>query len=107
MEDKQKKLNLRSVEMTLIGYKPGSKGYWLWNSTIRSIVLSRNVTFDERSFPYKEIGQALVLPLQPTISDGSITIQYNLPLTSDNGPELHIPDPPVLPVTPAQHSTLQ
>jgi hypothetical protein len=107
MEDKRKKLNLRSVEMTLIGYEPGSKGYRLWNSTIRSIVLSHDVTFDERSFPYKEIGQAPVPPSQPTKSDGLITIQYNLPLTSDNGPEPHIPDPPVLPVTPAQRPTPQ
>jgi hypothetical protein len=61
-EDKRKKLNPRSVEMTLIGYEPGFKGYWLWNSTIRSIVLSHNVTFDERSFPYKEIRQAPVPP---------------------------------------------
>jgi hypothetical protein len=74
MEDKRKKLDPRSVEMMLIGYKPGSKGYWLWNSTTRSIVLSHNMTFDEQSFPYKEIRQAPVLFSQPTISDGPITI---------------------------------
>jgi hypothetical protein len=105
MEDKQKKLDPRLVEMMLIGYELGSKGYWLWNSTTRSIVLSCDVTFDERSFPYKEIGQAPVLPLQPTISDGPITIQYNLPLTSNNSPKPHIPNPSVLPVTPAQSPT--
>jgi len=27
LEDKQKKLNLKAIEMMLIGYKPGSKGY--------------------------------------------------------------------------------
>jgi hypothetical protein len=47
MEDKRKKLDPRSVEMMLIGYELGSKGYQLWNSTTRSIILSRNVTFDE------------------------------------------------------------
>jgi hypothetical protein len=28
-KDKRKKLNLKVIEMTLIGYKLGSKGYWL------------------------------------------------------------------------------
>jgi hypothetical protein len=46
-EDKRKKLDPRSIEMTLVGYKRGSKGYWLWNSNTRSIVLSRDVTFDK------------------------------------------------------------
>jgi len=32
-EDKQKKLDLKAIEMMLIGYEPGSKGYQLWNST--------------------------------------------------------------------------
>jgi hypothetical protein len=30
-EGKQKKLDLRLIEMTLVGYEPGSKGYRLWN----------------------------------------------------------------------------
>jgi len=33
LEAKCMKLNLRSVEMMLVGYEPGSKGYRLWNST--------------------------------------------------------------------------
>jgi hypothetical protein len=32
-EDKCKKLELRSIEMTLVGYEPGFKGYWLWNAS--------------------------------------------------------------------------
>ena len=28
-KDKRKKLNLKVIEMTLIGYELGSKGYWL------------------------------------------------------------------------------
>ena len=32
-EDKRQKLNLQLVEMTLVRYKPGSKGYQLWNNS--------------------------------------------------------------------------
>ena len=101
-EDKRKKLDLRSVEMTLIGYEPGSKGYRLWNTNTRSIVLSRDVTFDERSYPYKESGQSQALPPQPTVSEGPVTIYYNMPTNSDGG---SVPHPPTLPITPAQRPT--
>ena len=101
-EDKRKKLDPRSIEMTLLGYEPGSKGYRLWNHKTRSIILSRDVTFDERSYPYKEIRQLAVPPLQPTVSDGPITIQYNMPVTTDGGSAPQIPN---LPTTPAQRPT--
>jgi hypothetical protein len=104
-EDKRKKLDPRSIEMTLIGYEPGSKGYRLWNSHTRSIVLSRDVTCNERSFPYKEIGQTTVAPSKPVVSDGPVTIHYNMPDNSDGGPAPRIPTPPTLPTTPAQRPT--
>ena len=46
-EDKRRKLDPRSIEMTLVGYEAGSKGYRLWNPKTRSIVLSHDVTCDE------------------------------------------------------------
>jgi hypothetical protein len=49
--DKCCKLDSKSIAMTFIGYKPGSKGYRLWDKNTRSIHLSRDVTFDESSFP--------------------------------------------------------
>jgi hypothetical protein len=104
-EDKRKKLDPRSVEMTLIGYEPGSKGYRLWNSNTRSIILSRDVTFDERSFPYKEIGQHSAAPSQPKISDGPITIHYNVSNIPDGGSTPPAPTQPTLPTTPAQRPT--
>ena len=105
-EAKRKKLDPRSIEMTLVGYEPGSKGYRLWNSSTRSIVLSRDVTFDERSFPFKEIGPSPVPPPQPTVSDGPITIYYNIPSEPDGGEAPHVPIVPApLPATPAQRPT--
>src|SRR6202789_2475653 len=92
--------------MTLIGYEPGSKGYRLWNTNTRSIVLSRDVTFDERSFPYKENRQLPVASSQPTVSDGPVTITYNLPDHSDAGPAPDVPTLPTpQPITPAQRPT--
>jgi len=101
-EDKRKKLDPRSIEMTLVGYEPGSKGYRLWNASTRSIVLSRDVTFDERSFPFKENKAIEAAPSQPSVTDGPVTIYYNMPDVSDGGPA---PRVPTLPTTPAQHPT--
>src|SRR6266852_4030764 len=103
---KHKKLDLRSIEMTLVGYEPGSKGYRLWNSTTRSIVLSCDVTFDKRSFPFKEIGPSPAPPSQPTISDVLITIYYNVPSEQDGGTVPQVPMVPApLPATPIQRPT--
>ena len=49
--DKCRKLDAKATEVTFIGYESGSKGYRLWNRRTRSVHLSRDVTFDESSFP--------------------------------------------------------
>jgi hypothetical protein len=45
--DKRRKLDAKAIEVTLVGYKPGSKGYQLWDKHTRSVKLLRDVTFDE------------------------------------------------------------
>ena len=40
--------------MTFIGYEPGSKGYQFWDKDSRSVVISRDVKFDESKFPYRK-----------------------------------------------------
>ena len=40
--------------MTFIGYEPGSKGYQFWDKDSRSIIISRDVKFDESKFPYRK-----------------------------------------------------
>ena len=102
LEDKRKKLDPRSIEMMLVGYEPGSKGYRLWNSSTRSLVLSRDVTFDETSFPYKELTAAIAAPNIHTVSDGPVTIHYKVPNTSDGGSAPRVPN---LPATPAPRPT--
>ena len=61
--------------MTLVGYELGSKGYWLWNSNTRAIVLSRDMTFDERFFPFRESGPQSTPPVQPDVPQGPVTVQ--------------------------------
>ena len=50
-ERRQGKLNKKAVKMIFIGYEQGSKGYKFWDASSRQIVVPRDVTFDEDSFP--------------------------------------------------------
>ncbi|KZT74553.1 hypothetical protein DAEQUDRAFT_761391 [Daedalea quercina L-15889] len=40
--------------MIFVGYEQGSKGYRFWNLGTQSIVVSRDVTFDEETFPARK-----------------------------------------------------
>ena len=51
---KRRKLNPKSREMTFISYEPGSKGYQFWDKDSRSVVISRDVKFDESRFPHRK-----------------------------------------------------
>lgn len=52
-ERRGEKLGEKAQPMIFVGYETGSKGYWFWDKSTRSIVLSRDVAFDETSFPNK------------------------------------------------------
>ena len=51
---KRRKLDLKSREMTFIGYEPGSKGYQFWDKDSQFVVISRDVKFDESKFPHRK-----------------------------------------------------
>ena len=53
--DKHWKLDVKVLLVVLVGYEPNSKGYSLWDKNTCSVHLSRDVTFDESSFPAKTI----------------------------------------------------
>jgi len=63
--DKHRKLDEKSLVTVLVGFEPGSKGYKLWDRQTRSVKLSRDVTFDESSFPSREDSTAKAGPPQP------------------------------------------
>ena len=48
------KLDLKSREMTFIGYKQGSKGYQFWDKDSQSVVISHDVKFNESKFPHRK-----------------------------------------------------
>ena len=50
-KDKRSKLEPKAKIMIFVGYEPGSKGYRFWDPSSRTIILSRDVQFDESSFP--------------------------------------------------------
>ena len=49
--DKRRKLDAKAFEVVLVGYQAEAKGYQLWDKRTHSTRLSRDVTFDESSFP--------------------------------------------------------
>jgi hypothetical protein len=40
--------------MIFVRYEIGTKGYRFWNPSARSLIVARDVTFDENSFPRRE-----------------------------------------------------
>jgi len=83
--DKRRKLDAKALEVTLVGFEPDAKGYKLWDSQTRSIRLSRDVTFDESSFPSYKGAET-----HPTPSTTVLTPQFIPPVTA-------VPHPPALP----------
>src|SRR5882757_2940973 len=73
-KDDRKKLDPKACEATFIGYKPGSKGYRLWDKCTRSVILSRDVKFDEESFPSRKSAETRSTP----------TMDANAPTKSTN-----------------------
>jgi hypothetical protein len=53
-DDKRHALDVKAIEMMLVGYEPGSKGYRLWDKHTHSLRLSRDVTFDKSMFPSRQ-----------------------------------------------------
>ena len=61
--DKRRKLDAKAIEVTLVGYEPGSKGYQLWDKHTHSVKLSRDVTFDESCFPSRQGTETPSIPI--------------------------------------------
>jgi hypothetical protein len=50
--------------MIFVGYEIGTKGYQFWNPSAQSLVVARDVTFDENSFPKWESGTSELEPVE-------------------------------------------
>ena len=110
--DKCHKLNAKAIEVMLVGYEADAKGYKLWDKHTHSQRLSRDVTFDESSFPNLNTGvETLPTPPQillaaapnPLAQPPIITIpQAPSPTQSESSEEevQSLIDPPAQPSTP-------
>ena len=95
------KLDKKAVEMIFVGYEPGTKGYKFWNPATRSIVVSRDVTFDEESFPARsKTGNRPVTPDDSPFPDDSNQSVDDSNSVADDFPHIPFPDPPVPPPAP-------
>jgi hypothetical protein len=128
--DKRCKLDAKAIEVTLVRYEPGSKGYRLWDKHTHSIKLSRDVTLDESCFPSQ---QGTETPLLNSPIPIPFFLAAAVPNTAAPLPLLRAPSPanstgseedvrnildpvdrpitpptqgPALPTTPEQHCSL-
>jgi hypothetical protein len=64
----RRKLDPKSREAVFVGYEPLTKGYKLWDKHSRTFISSRDVTFDEVSFPSQsDLGrQTPLIPISPS-----------------------------------------
>jgi len=87
--DKWCKLDAKAILVTFVGYEPGSKGYWLWDKNTCSIHLSRDVTFDESSFPARDKETSPTPTSQTIIPFYPVYVEPNMPAM----PQMQAPSP--------------
>ena len=110
--DKCHKLDVKAIEVVFVGYEADAKGYRLWDKRTHSQRLSRDVTFNESSFPNLQSGVDIsptppppILPVavpNPVAQSPIITIlRAPSPTQSDSSEEVQsLIDPPAWPSTP-------
>lgn len=104
-EAQRRKLEKKALELMFVGYEPGSKAWRFWNHSTRSVVVSRDVTFDEDSFPARLRGlpgppdEPLSLPDPETDSDDEGP--PDAPLFPDDNNFIPPPAPAPAPAPPA------
>jgi hypothetical protein len=88
-KDKRHKLDPKAIEVTLVRYEPGSKGYQLWDKHTHSFRLSRDVTFDESTFPSLQSDEPHSGPVSP------VHLPARAPIIPS--PVHAVPNPPAAP----------
>ena len=91
--DKRHKLDAKAIEVVLVGYEPGSKGYRMWDRNTHSLRLSRDVTFDESVFPFLQGAKPHPAPEPPAPISAQAPIIISPAVAVPNRPA----QPPALP----------
>ena len=104
-KDGRKKLDAKAFPATFIGYEPGSKGYRLWNGRTHSVVVSRDVIFDETVFPSRQaVEPAPATDVPPPFEPFYVEVPYVVPAVVE-AQNARPPMPPVPPPAPSPPST--
>lgn len=105
-ERRQGKLDKKAIEMIFVGYEQGSKGYRFWDPAAHKIVVSRDVIFDEESFPArKDLGndqKSHGPPIFTPIDSDDEESDNEIPEPLDPIPDLVPPEPVGEPQEPVQ-----
>ena len=85
-----------------MGYEPDTKGYTLWDRHSRSFVISRDVTFDEETFPScSDLGnQRPPIPIPSSSIPTGEYIEYPVDVVFPGVPAQPPPAPPQQPQAP-------
>ena len=114
------KLQFKSQECIFLGYATHSKGYMCFDPTNNKLIVSRNVTFDETSFPFSNTASS-TFKNDTTPSPTNIWLSSLLYFTTCTHPSLLGPIPSLnshppttstsisnpIPILPANTSTLE
>jgi hypothetical protein len=116
-KDHRRKLDPKAERLTFVGYDTETKGYRLWNSAKRSVVISSDVEFEENVFPHRK--QPIPAPSEPAPppvpvpspdpGDEPEVVDIDLNVDDDDNPgpppAQHEPvlQPPALPPRPPCH----
>ena len=95
-DNKRRKLDAKAIEVTLVGYESGAKGYRLWDKHTHSLKLSRDVTFDESVFPSLQGVELRPAPVSPAPS-AQAPIIPSPAVAAPNPPAAPPADPPAQP----------
>ena len=101
-DDKRRKLDAKALEVTLVGYESGAKGYRLWDRQAHTLRLSRDVTFDESVFPFQLSAEPRSTPVSPAPFSALVTLPSGPALAAPNPPAPTPSLPPARPPSPAQ-----
>ena len=110
-DDKRGKLDAKAFEVTLVGYESGAKGYRLWDRHARTLRLSRDVTFDEDVFPFRQSDEPRSAPaisapsaLVPYFASPAPAAPHPPAPAVPSQPAPQPPLPPAHPPSPTQHT---
>lgn len=73
------KFAAKGIKCVFLGYPPAQKGYKLYNLSTHEVFLSRDVSFEEHVFPFKDTNSSPTPPIIPSNDPFIIEDQEEIP----------------------------